>query len=162
MPLPTIDKLIPQLPLGSPEQVAALIGGDIGKAITDSNFETCCIRLSRALNYGGVPVDGFAGMANEYMGADGKVRAKKGDDKKWYVYSCYDMRVYLSKKYGTPKAFPGDSTETAVSGKPGIIMFGFRHVDLWDGSKIGRLALFGHESAKMHGLLLWPTPAPAP
>jgi hypothetical protein len=67
--------------------------------------------------------------------------------------------VYLSNRYGQPKKFPGDATETTVSGVVGIIMFGFRHVDLWDGTKIARLALFGHESAMTHGILIWPTPA---
>jgi len=136
-----------------------LVGGPIGKNIIDSNWETCCIRLSRALNYSGAPVVGWAGIANPYMGADGKVRALKGADSKWYIYSCYDLRVYLTTRFGHPKTFKGDADETTVSGVAGIIMFGFRHVDLWDGTKICRLALFGHESAKSNGVLIWPTPA---
>ena len=159
MPLPAIDKLFAQLPLGTPAQVAALIGGPIGKNIIDSNWETCCIRLSRALNYSDAPVAGWAGMANPYMRKDGKVRALKGADNKWYIYSTYDLRVYLATRYGPPRKFKGDANETTVSGIAGIIMFGWRHVDLWDGSKIARLVLFGCESAKQNGVMIWQTPS---
>ena len=98
-------------------------------------------------------------MANPYMGTDGKVRALKGADGKWYIYSTYDLHVYLTTRYGQPKKFKGDANENTVRGVAGIIMFGWRHVDLWDGSKIGRLALFGHESAKVNGVLIWATPS---
>lgn len=158
MALPPIDKLFANLPLGTPAEVAALIGGPIGKQIIDANWETCCIRLSRALNYSGAPVERWAGIANPYMGKDGKVRALKGGDEKWYIYSTYDLRVYLTARFGVPKRFKGDADETTVSGVAGVIMFGWRHVDLWDGSKIARLALFGHESARINGVLIWPTP----
>lgn len=159
MALPTIDKLFANLPLGTPEQVATLIGGPIGKNIIDSNWETCCIRLSRALNYSGAPIEGWTKMANPYMGKDGKVRALNGADNKWYIYSTYDLRVYLTTRYGYPKMFKGDADETTVSGVAGIIMFGWRHVDLWDGSKIARLPLFGCESAQQNGVMIWRTPS---
>ena len=134
MALPTIDKLFKELPLGTSQEVATLIGGQIGKSIIDSNFETCCIRLSRALNYSGAPIEGWSGIANPYM-KNGKVRALKGGDEKWYIYSTFDLRVYLTHKYGYPKTFGGTADETTVSGVAGVIMFGWRHVDLWDGSR---------------------------
>jgi hypothetical protein len=159
MGLPTIDTLFPNLPTGTPAEVAALVGGPIGKNITDSGWETCCIRLSRALNYSGAPVEGWASMANPYMDKGTNVRALQGEDKKWYIYSTYDLNVYLTNRYGKPKRFKGDADESTVAGVAGIIMFGWRHVDLWDGSKVARLSLFGHESAKANGVLIWPTPS---
>lgn len=157
MALPGIDALWVQYPQGTPEDVAALIGGAVANNIRTASWETCCIRISRALNYSGVPVTGFAGMANPYM-TDGKVRASPGGDSKWYIFSTYDLRVYLTVRFGQPKLFKGTADEKTVAGVPGIIMFGWRHVDLWDGSKVCHLALFGHASAVTNGVLIWPTP----
>ena len=73
-------------------KLAKLVGGAIGDCITKENYETCCIRISRALNYTGNPVQGFESMANSGL-ATGKVRAKQGADKMWYIYSVYDLKV---------------------------------------------------------------------
>jgi hypothetical protein len=51
-------------PIGPPAEVAVLVGGTVGDNITNYKWETCCIRLSRSLNLAGLPVEGFAGMAN--------------------------------------------------------------------------------------------------
>lgn len=157
MALPSIDALWVQYPQGTPEDVAAVIRGPVGNNILTLDWETCCIRISRTLNYTGVPVTGFAGMANPYM-TNGKVRAAQGGDNKWYIFSTFDLRVYLTVRFGHPKVFPGTATERTVAGVPGIIMFGWRHVDLWDGSNVCHLALFGHSSAVTNGVLIWPTP----
>src|SRR6266496_2373781 len=143
MSLPPIDDMFPQLPLGEKEDVAAVVGGPIGKMITTAKWDTCCIRLSRALNYSGAPVAGFASMANPYMDKGTKVRAMKGADEKWYIYSCYDLRVYLSNRFGRPKQFKGTADKTTVDGIAGVIMFGFLHVDLWDGTKVRNHEYFG-------------------
>jgi hypothetical protein len=158
MSAPKIASLLPFYPAhNSPEEVAELVGGDIGKSIKEDNWETCCIRLSRALNYGGSPVQGFGNIANTFIGIPGAhVRAQRGADKKWYIYSTYDLRAYLSVKFGQPKRFPGSATQADVKGMPGIIMFGWRHVDLWDGNSVARLDLFAAGSVLTDGLYLWP------
>lgn len=156
MNLPSIDAMFPQLTLGPPAAVAAVVGGPIGKQITDEGWETCCIRLSRALNYSGAPVAGWQGMANPYMGAGGKVRAMQGADSKWYIYSCYDLRVYLTNRFGHPKKFKGNADETTVAGVPGVIMFGFLHVDLWNGSAVCNHAYFGDPRVTSEGVYIWP------
>jgi type VI secretion system (T6SS) effector Tae4 (amidase) len=159
MGLPSISQMWPNYPQGTKEEVAKVVGGTVGDNITKYDWDTCCIRLSRVLNYSGVPVTGFAAMDNPYMSKTSKVRASKGGDAKWYIYSTYDLRVYLSTRYGQPKKFKGDADESTVSGVPGIIMFGFKHVDLWDGSKVCHLEFFGDPKVKSEGVLIWPTAA---
>jgi hypothetical protein len=65
------------------------------------------------------------------------------------------MKVYLTVKFGSTKSFPGSATEADVKGMPGIIMFGWRHVDLWDGEKVARLSFFASGSVLKDGLYLW-------
>lgn len=64
MAQPPLDTMWPLYPIGAPADVGVLVGGTIGDNITTNHWETCCIRLSRSLNYAGSPVHGFAGMAN--------------------------------------------------------------------------------------------------
>jgi hypothetical protein len=156
MAAPKIASLLPNYPaLITPAALAELVGGPIGESIKKFDWETCCIRISRALNYAGHPVQGFGNIANPAM-SDGKVRAQQGADKKWYIFSTYDLKAYLSVKYGQPKSFPGSATADDVKGNPGIIMFGWRHVDLWDGEKVARLSLFASGNVLKDGLYLWP------
>jgi hypothetical protein len=158
MGLPSITALFPQLPINPRAEIAVLIGGEIGKSITAGTWDTCCIRLSRALNYAGAPVDGWQGMANPYLGADAKVRAQRGADQKWYIYSTYDLRAYLTNRYGTPQVFPGNATEETVKGVAGIIMFGWFHVDLWDGTNVRNRPMFDETAPKSPNVLIWKTP----
>ncbi len=157
MALPNIKQLWPLYPQGEKSDVATLVGGDVQTHIVKDDWDTCCIRLSRVLNYSGSPVTGWAQMANPYMAPNSKVRASKGGDGKWYIYSTFDLRVYLTAKFGRPKHFK--SKEEAVKGVAGIIMFGWAHVDLWDGSTVCHLALFDHASSVTNGVFIWPTPA---
>jgi hypothetical protein len=157
MGLPGIDLMWPQYPQGTKEAVAALVGGAVGARIVKDDWDTCCIRLSRVLNYSGVPVAGFSGMANPFMDPGTKVRAAKGGDEKWYIYSTYDLRVYLSTRFGHPRTFKGDADASTVSGVAGIIMFGFLHVDLWNGSEACHLQFFGDPRVKSDSVLIWPS-----
>jgi Type VI secretion system (T6SS), amidase effector protein 4 len=141
--------------------LASNLGGNIGAAIRDHDYETCCIRVSRALNYSGLPVKNFASMSSKGL-ATGKVRAMTGADSKWYIYSTYDLKVYLTRTYSPPKFFKGDSTAEDVSNEAGIVMFGWRHVDLWDGQNTSRLSMFGRDETKKDGLWIWPVKKPAP
>ena len=114
----------------------SLVGGSCGDNITKYDWNTCCIRLSRALNYSARPVQGFSGIANPGLGPTAKVRASKGGDDKWYIYSCYDMRAYLEARFGLPKTFHHAFADVDLSGLKGVILFGMHHSDLWDGSKV--------------------------
>src|SRR5215208_2348408 len=157
--LPPLDKMWPEYPTGAKATVATLVGGTVGDNITKYDWETCCIRLSRSLNYGGRPVEGFSTMANPYMSATSKVRAAKGADKKWYIYSCYDLRVYLQKRFGHGKKF-GSFESSDLSGVQGVIAFGFRHVDLWNGSEVRYNTDFTDGTKTVKEIIVWEAPAP--
>jgi hypothetical protein len=159
MPLPSLDSMWPQYPNGSPDDVAALVGGAVGENITKYHWETCCIRLSQALNLAGQPVKDFAGMSNPYMdGPHPKVRAAPGQDNTfWYIYSCYDLRVYLQNKYGQPHRF-GSFETSDLSNVKGVIMFEFRHTDLWNGSEVRYNTDFTDGTKTVHEILIWTAP----
>jgi hypothetical protein len=130
-----------------PAGLADQIGGNLGDRIKKEDWETCCVRLSRTLNLTALPVSNFGKMKNYYIaGPDkkvpGKIRAHQGGDNKWYIASCYDMHEYLRQKYFPPKLL-GNIAQSEMPNTPGIIMFRWRHVDLWDGKTCARLNLFG-------------------
>lgn len=159
MKLPPLDDMWPYYPNGTPAEVAALVGGTLGDNIRKYKWETCCIRLSRALNFGGRPVEGFAGMANPYMdGPNPKVRAAKGGDNNWYIYSCYDLRVYLETRFGRAKKF-GSYEKSNLSDVRGVIAFAFRHVDLWNGSEVRYNTDFTDGTKKVQEILVWESPS---
>jgi len=146
-------------PIGTKEEVAVLVGGDAGKNITKNDWETCCIRLSRSLNMSGRPITGFSAMKNPYMnGPDARVRAKKGAGSDWYIYSCYDLHVYLTARFGHPRRF-GSYKQESLSGVKGIIMFAFRHVDLWNGSVVRYNTDFTDGKKTVHDIFVWKTPS---
>jgi len=70
--LPPLDTMWPLYPIGAPADVGVLVGGTIGDNITTNHWETCCIRLSRSLNYAGSPVHGFAGVRDYWTRASAK------------------------------------------------------------------------------------------
>jgi hypothetical protein len=154
MQLPPLGDMWPNYPRGLKTEVADEIGGTVAKNIRDHDWETCCIRLSRSLNLGGRPVEHFAHLPNPALGKDAKVRAIKGGDNKWYIYSCYDLRVYLEKTFGRPRPF-GSYKESDLSGVRGIIMFAFRHVDLWNGSEVRYNKDFTSGKKTVREILVW-------
>jgi hypothetical protein len=85
-----------------------------------------------------------------------KVRASKGGDNKWYIYSCYDLRVYLQNRYGHAKRF-GSFETSDLSGVRGVIMFAFRHVDLWNGTEVRYNTDFTDGTKKVQEILVWET-----
>jgi hypothetical protein len=143
------------------EQVAKLVGGTIGSYITKYDWDTCCVRVSRALNYGGAPVQGLASIPNPYMDPP-KVRAATGEDKKLYIYSVYDLRAYLKARFGTPKSFSKSISKEDLGkkGVTGLIMFFPPHADLWDGSDVRyNDDLFGDK--RVQEVLIWESQPPA-
>lgn len=155
MKLAPLTEMWPQYPNGSKEEVAVLVGGTAGSNITKYDWETCCIRLSHSLNFSGRPVQGFSVMKNPYMsGENPKVRASKGSDNLWYIYSCYDLRVYLENRFGRAKKF-GSFETSNLSGVRGVIMFAFRHVDLWNGSVVRYNTDFTDGKKTVQQILVW-------
>lgn len=139
--VPSLSKLLDNYPDGKLDgaAVAVLIGGSVRKHFEDPKFaaykNTCAIRVSRALNYAGQPIPwAGGGLPNPYM-ADKKIRTDGGGDKRHYIYSVYDLRAYLTGKYGQPRKFSAAITqqELAKKGLQGIIVFAFYHADVWKG-----------------------------
>jgi Type VI secretion system (T6SS), amidase effector protein 4 len=127
--IPPFADLARNYPNGSDERIKQRIGGRVNAAWID---HTCAVRLSRALNYSGVPVPaGFAGM-----------KVVRGGDGKNYAYQVRGMRPWLEAAFGPPQiraVRPVDRRR--FLGKKGVIAFvipfanASGHVDLWDGSK---------------------------
>jgi hypothetical protein len=161
MALPTLSAMWNEYPIGPKEAVGTLIGGDVAANISANDWDTCAIRMSRALNYGGSPVEGFEGMRNQYVPS--KVRAIHGADKKWYIYSVYDMRVYLTNRFGQPAKYPSSTSSAAMAtkGMSGVIMFFPEHVDLWNGTTIRyNDQLWGRSDVQE--LVFWVSPTESP
>jgi hypothetical protein len=159
MKLAPLADMWPQYPVGPKAEVATLVGGDCGDNITKYNWDTCCIRLSRSLNYSGTPVTGFSGIANPGLGPTAKVRASKGADNNWYIYSCYDLRAYLEARFGYAKKFSGGFADVDLSGVTGVILFGMRHSDLWDGSEVRYNTDFTDGTKTVSEIRVWETPS---
>jgi hypothetical protein len=158
MSLPPVKKLWDNYPdTHSKEEVAVAVGGSVAANIREKDWETCCIRLSLSLTLSGQPIEGFARMANSYIVKNGTVRAGKGADNKWYIYSCYDMRVYLQTRFGMPKKF-GSYEKSDLSSVKGVIMFAFRHVDVWDGTAVKYNTDFTDGTKTVSEILVWPAP----
>jgi hypothetical protein len=114
------------------KQVKKDIGGSVDQAHLKN---TCAIRLSRTLNYNGLPLQYSKGMVT-----------KKGADGKRYAIRVREIRTWLMSKLGKPEfdvtkkeGEPFDKTK--LSSMKGIIGFDIRfsdatgHLDLWDGTR---------------------------
>ncbi|WZP00680.1 type VI secretion system amidase effector protein Tae4 [Isosphaeraceae bacterium EP7] len=118
----------------SPDSAAvkAEIGGEVDAAWI---VNTCAVRMSRGLNYGGVPLPSkFAGLLT-LKGADGKRYALRvAEMRKWLPTSLGAASFNLTKKAG--EAFD----KTQIAAMKGIIAFDIQfadatgHLDAWDGS----------------------------
>jgi hypothetical protein len=125
--------------------------------------ETCAIQLSYALNRAGQ-----YGLIQNYdypdpIVATGRVRAFQSDDGYNYIYSVVDLRVYLNNTFGTADNYKGTkaSMTAGIAGRKGILAFGHRHVDLWDGNDVHRPSLYNMaylwscDSIQLRGVFFW-------
>jgi Type VI secretion system (T6SS), amidase effector protein 4 len=161
--IPSVATLVKNYPTGSADAAAKLVGGTVEANYSNPKYKayknTCAIRVSRALNYAGDPIPAAGGgISNPFM-KDKKIRTDKGGDGKRYIYSTYDIRAYLTGRYGQPKRFPGTATKADLAGVKGIIAFGFFHIDVWDGSKCaGHDEGFGNAAVVSREILVWQAP----
>jgi hypothetical protein len=125
--------------------------------------ETCAVQLSYALNRSGTW--GVIGQQYNYpssMVYTGRVRAFQSDDGYNYIYSVIDMKVYLDNTYGTADNYTGayNAMQGGISGRTGILAFGYRHIDLWDGNNIHRpsdysVNFWADNSVRNNGIFFW-------
>jgi hypothetical protein len=114
------------------------IGGQLARNVSVPGFEpngnTCAVRMSRALNYGTLPI-----AASQVKAL--KLSTLKGADDLLYLYRVREMVTYLGSALGvTPKSVSKDFA-SAFSGSRGIVAFTVEgwgdaggHMALWDGS----------------------------
>lgn len=140
-------------------EIKSLLKGDIGKNIKQYDWETCAISVSFALNQSGAPIVNYA--FEDKGVATGKVRAKKDEANRNYIYSVIDMKVYLNNRYGIAENYKGSKQHmiAKIKGRKGIIAFGHRHIDLWDGDKWHNERyyrdLWQFDSTKQLGIFFW-------
>ena len=116
-----------------PNDVFKLVGG---KVQANHYPNSCVIRISRALNYAGVPIRRTAHVLTN-SGADGK----------WYATRVREFDGYMRHYFGKPSietsgAAKGPTSSAPFAGKRGTIEFvvsgwsnATGHFDLWDGSR---------------------------
>ena len=114
------------------EQVKKDIGGNVNAGYLTN---TCAIRMSRGLNYSGVPVPfNFPGM-----------ETVKGGDGKRYAFRVADMRLWLPGVLGKPEVDlrkkEGEAFDkSTLKSQKGLLAFDIKfkdatgHMDAWDGS----------------------------
>ena len=114
------------------------VGGTLVKNIDGDGFgpngNTCAVRMSRALNYGNMPV-------SRALVRSLKIETMTGADKLLYMFRVRDLKKYLKSALGVTPSKVVKDFGTAFAGKRGIVAFDVTgwsdasgHVALWDGS----------------------------
>lgn len=112
-----------------------VLSGEVGRFFETKNakgeykYETCCAQMSYAFNKTG-PMIQNAGIlpGNRVMTDDHGME---------YLLSVPDMRLYLTRSYFPPEIYSGMGSARnlaqKIGGRKGVIAFGGRHIDLWNG-----------------------------
>jgi hypothetical protein len=131
---------------------------------TDDYKETCCIQLSYALNMCRLPI-------NYYN--KGRVLTCNGME---FMLAVKEMRDYLGSTYGDAEIIKRVDVNGNLIGRiaikayldsrQGVIAFGQRHIDLWNGTEIHGKAvvtdgIWDAPSAISQGIFFWDV-SPAP
>lgn len=128
------DNYLDYINYPDPRTVKEIVGGNVN-AVWITN--TCAIRMSRTLNYSGIPVPrNFAGL-----------NTVKGGDGKRYAYRVREMRTWLVATLNKPvfdikKTAGTVFDKSKIANVKGIIAFDIAfadatgHLDLWDGFNI--------------------------
>ena len=114
------------------------IGGTLIKNIGVPGFgesgNTCAVRMSRALNYGNLPV---SAKLTKSLG----IKTMTGADDKLYMFQVRQMKVYLHTALGVTPSKVFKNFGEAFMNKQGIVAFDVTgwndasgHVALWDGA----------------------------
>ena len=132
--LPSFDTLRTNYPdEQNPDIVKSKIGGKVDAAwITN----TCAIRMSRALNYSGIPIPSKFDALSVLSGADGK----------WYAFRMRELKRWIELTFGEPnivknKPADGHIDRASFASIRGIVAFDIQfddatgHLDLWDGTR---------------------------
>jgi hypothetical protein len=119
-------------------ELHTFIGGGLAKNIDipgfGANGNTCAVRISRALNYGNLPISAKLVKSlgiGTMTGADGKL----------YIFRVRELKTYLRSALGVTPIKVSKDFNNAFIGNQGIVAFEVRgwsdasgHVALWNGS----------------------------
>ena len=99
------------------------------KGKMEYEYETCCAQISYALNETGLLIYNNGILPRDRVTYDAQGRE--------YLFSVPELNKYLTNRYSPPELFAGMGSAASLSkeigGKKGIILFGNRHADLWNG-----------------------------
>lgn len=140
--------------------VYALVGGQANQLYAENPTgyaNACALRLSRSLNYGGMPIKPST-----------KGYKVKGADGKQYLLRVREMITFVEKNFGKADIYfkPNNNEDVSsqLTGKKGIIIFKVSswgdatgHVTLWNGADCGDSCYFihHHASIKTTEILFW-------
>lgn len=136
----------------SANEVYAIIGGKVQQLYNEnpiSYSNTCSIRISRSLNYGGMPIDKNKVPINAYH--------QKGVDGYSYFFRVKDIERFLELNFGKPELdikTNGMNVSTQFKNIKGIIIFEVNfsdatgHVTLWEGAMCGDHCYFSNDNPK--------------
>lgn len=103
------------------------------------NGNTCAARMSRALNYGNLPI-------STKLTKSLKIETMTGADGMSYIFRVRDMKTYLASALGVTPVKVSKDFDKAFVGQQGIVSFDVAgwsdasgHVALWDGSAFREL-----------------------
>jgi hypothetical protein len=114
------------------------IGGQLANNIDVPGFgpkgNTCAVRMSRALNYGNMP------LSSKRI-SQLKLSALRGADKKLYLFRVTDMTTYISNALGVSPIIATKNFDKAFTANRGIVAFTVQgwgdasgHLALWNGT----------------------------
>jgi hypothetical protein len=121
-------------------------------------WETCCIQMSYAFNRANLDID-----------YPNKARVLRFHGKE-HMLDVKEMRLYIDETYEPAERIAHRDVKGAminrwvlqsvIEGRRGVIAFGNRHIDLWNGSRIHgehyiQSALWEADSALSQGLFFW-------
>jgi hypothetical protein len=140
-------------------QITGLLTGPVLDNVKKYDWETCSIQISHALNKAGAPILNYAYPDKRV--ATGKVRGIQNKEQENFIYSVLDMAVYLDKTYGTAENYKGTvaKMKEPIKDRQGIIAFGYRHMDLWEGDRWHYQQLYQNlwefAEVKKWGIFFW-------
>jgi len=148
-----------------PEAVKKIIGGHVNASWI---FDTCAIRMSRALNYSNFPIPGPG---------HSPMKVVSGADKKWYALNHAQLREWIHQVAGPPQIHQKRpnvdrgalntlmgiiALDIHYAPRPGEHLAPTGHIDLWHGQFIGEISQAGTED-EVFGVAtdvqLWTLPA---
>jgi len=132
----------------------------VRKIITNipAGWETCCIQMSHALNMSGLPVNYI--NKKRVHAFEGREHILDVREMRGYLNDTYEDGEKISRVDANRKLIPRIALKGYLDERQGIIAFGGRHIDLWNGTRIHgesyiESALWEAHSAISEGIFFW-------